>query len=77
MGMFDDVRYKAECIKCKKLLVNWQSKDGECILDLIEPESVNHFYGYCSNCQSMNNVKVEKSNVRFIQSIKGFDEELQ
>ena len=50
MGMFDNVRYSAPCPKCGVELTDWQSKDGNCALDYIEPYQVSNFYTSCYGC---------------------------
>lgn len=54
--MFDYVRYEAPCKKCGKILTNWQSKDGECLLNHLEPREVERFYALCmdSSCWTWN-----------------------
>lgn len=48
MGMFDDVNFKMPCPECGKEVRGWQSKDGPCNLDLIEPDTVSNFYAPCA-----------------------------
>ena len=47
--MFDYVKFDALCVNCKKLLSSFQSKDGECQLLTITPESLRGgcFYAEC------------------------------
>ena len=52
MGMFDNIKYEAPCPKCGNILDDWQSKDGPCVLDKLEPWQVQHFYTLCKKCGS-------------------------
>ena len=47
MGMYDDINFEMNCPKCGKLLSDFQSKDGPCILTMLEPDSVMNFYTSC------------------------------
>lgn len=47
MGMFDRVNYSHPCPICEETIHTFQSKDGDCQLDLIDPPSVRNFYGDC------------------------------
>jgi uncharacterized protein (DUF983 family) len=58
MGMFDNVRYSAPCYACGAVLTDWQSKDGPCMLETVEPEQVQGFYTSCPNCKKWNQYKV-------------------
>lgn len=50
MGMFDNVKYEAPCPKCGAVQTEWQSKDGNCFLETLEPWQVSHFYCMCRKC---------------------------
>lgn len=50
MGMYDYIDFKAPCVKCGTEILNWQSKDGDCVLGTLQPLQVNHFYSYCPSC---------------------------
>jgi len=50
MGMFDYVNYECDCPYCDTKLPDFQSKDAECLLRLIEPSEVENFYTMCDNC---------------------------
>lgn len=63
MGMFDWVKYEAECQKegCNNVLTQWQSKDGYCVLNNLTPEKLleqgggySTFYDSCSECGTWN-----------------------
>jgi hypothetical protein len=47
MGMYDNINFEMNCPKCGKLLSDFQSKDGPCILEMLEPDSVMNFYTSC------------------------------
>lgn len=51
MGMFDYVNVAAiPCSKCGRPLSGFQSKDGDCMLDVIDPQFVASFYTICDHC---------------------------
>ena len=47
MGMFDHVRYRMQCPKCGREVSNFQSKDGDCTLDILDTWQVSYFYSSC------------------------------
>ena len=53
MGMFDDVDYECQCPVCGHTLNEFQSKSGECLLQLLHPSEVVNFYDYCDKCGAM------------------------
>jgi phage FluMu protein Com len=64
MGMFDYVNYEAPCIKCGKLLTEFQSKDGECYLKRLEPKDVRRFYTSCDECKTWNEYEVKPQEIK-------------
>ena len=57
--MFDDVVYpEGECWKCKYPMMHFQSKDGECVMAVLQPEDVQRFYGICPECEAWNEYRV-------------------
>jgi uncharacterized protein (UPF0212 family) len=50
MGMFDYVEYEAKCPKCGASITDWQSKDGDCLMDVLTPKDVRYFYTSCPVC---------------------------
>lgn len=48
--MFDYVNVQMPCPNCGELHKNFQSKEGRCTLDTIEPDGLSNFYGPCSCC---------------------------
>ena len=50
MGMYDSVKVVMDCPNCDNKLDDFQSKDGNCTLSLINPNSVDNFYDYCKSC---------------------------
>ena len=52
MGMFDYVNHKMVCPKCGKIINSFQSKDGPCLIEDIEVEIVDCFYGTCRHCDA-------------------------
>jgi len=71
MGMFDYVKYEAPCTYCGEKLVDWQSKDGECNLEMLEPKDVDCFYTSCSKCETWIEYKVNRvcnaTNIRLME----------
>lgn len=56
MGMFDYVRYSAPCTKCGATLTEWQTKDFDCLLNTLEPDSklISRWYTTCNGCDTWN-----------------------
>jgi RNase P subunit RPR2 len=52
MSMFDSIRLPAIlfCKKCGEPLASWQSKDGPCILAMLDFWEVDNFYAHCLKC---------------------------
>lgn len=50
MGMFDWVAFKCPCPECGDVLGQWQTKDGDRVLELLTPSSVDNFYDICVGC---------------------------
>lgn len=76
MGMFDYVRYEADCRKCGKPLNDFQSKsahDQECLMRILEPKDVGDFYTNCRNCDTWNKFEVQPMEIKIIQTDKDFD----
>lgn len=73
MGMFDWVEYEeTKCYNCGGSITEYQSKGADCNLDTIGPCDVDYFYGYCNECNTMNNYEVERvCMVKGIHRLKG------
>lgn len=50
MGMFDDINYECACDNCGGKVRGFQSKSGDCSLDVLSPLEVDNFYASCSEC---------------------------
>ena len=50
--MFDWIKFKCKCPKCKKEMNDFQSKDGECLMNKLDWRMVDNFYAICSNCET-------------------------
>lgn len=50
MGMYDEVEYETTCHVCGAKVDGFQSKDGECNLDKLQPSQVRNFYSMCPEC---------------------------
>lgn len=56
MGMFDYVKYEAPCFNCGRRLTDWQTKDTDCVLAIVNPyDCVDRgFYTDCPQCKTWN-----------------------
>jgi hypothetical protein len=62
MGMFDHIQLEKACIGCTEMLDEWQSKNGDCELQILTlPELLEQSKGYnayiytsCDNCGMWN-----------------------
>ena len=70
MGMFDHVNYECICPVCKSKVDDFQTKDGDCILEVVEPTSVHNFYANCNKCGSWIEFR-SKPATNFIRTVKG------
>ena len=61
MGMFDWINYEAPCPRCGKKVTGWQSKNGNCELNTLEPYEVEFFYSMCDSCKTWIDIQVERS----------------
>jgi hypothetical protein len=52
MGMFDTVHFEMDCPNCGAKVINFQSKDDICNLELIEPDGLMNFYSSCDKCKT-------------------------
>ena len=54
MGMFDfvNVPEPIQCPQCGAPLSGWQSKDADCLMEMVELSTVLHFYTACRKCNS-------------------------
>ena len=70
MGMFDYVKYEANCRKCGHPLADFQSKDGDCVMDTLDPGQVRHFYTSCDKCGTWHNFKVVPTAYAVVASME-------
>lgn len=47
MGMFDWIHFDIKCPNCGKVVDSFQSKDGNCKMELLEYWEVDNFYAMC------------------------------
>jgi hypothetical protein len=72
MGMFDNVSYECACPVCHDKVDGFQSKDGECIMETLEPSQVCTFYTTCGNCGCWLEFNATKHiNTKFILTAHG------
>ena len=50
--MFNEVNFSMTCPICEAEVNGFQTKEGNLLLDNVEPDSVNNFYSNCDNCFS-------------------------
>jgi len=72
MGMFDYVKYKAPCWKCGTELSNFQSKNGECLMNTVTPQQlgVGSFYTGCPKCRAWNEYDVIPKEIKIVFNAK-------
>ena len=74
MGMFDDVDFELACPNCDEIVKGWQSKDGECTMAMVKPETVRRFYSLCGHCGTWIEMKVIPEKVTIVvDSLKLLD----
>ena len=74
MGMFDHVKYEAPCAKCGVILTDWQSKDGPCLLQTLDPHQVRNFYTSCDACKQWNEYDVIPRDIVLVRRVPGEDD---
>ena len=75
MGMYDLVNYKANCKRCGSRLDGFQSKDGECLLEFLNPPEVRRFYTSCDNCDLWHDFKVEVKDYQVVCTTRDLEKE--
>ncbi len=50
--MYDHVKFEIECPRCKDKIVDFQSKDGSCMMWDLEFWEVDNFYSSCDSCKT-------------------------
>lgn len=50
MGMFDYVDAPDQTCSCGATVKDWQSKDGDCQLELLPADAVSNYYTFCEGC---------------------------
>ena len=72
MGMFDYVNFECVCPVCKSKVDGFQTKDGDCVLDVVEPTEVSNFYSSCGKCGCWIDYTAKPVKLtNFIQTVKG------
>ena len=59
MGMFDYVHYPSKCPWCGAHVFEFQTKDGDCALDILDAGMVRTFYTDCPECHKWIEYEVE------------------
>jgi hypothetical protein len=52
MGVFDYINFECDCPICGARIKEFQSKDSDCSLDILEPEEVDNWYSLCDRCEN-------------------------
>ena len=52
MGMFDYVNFEIPCPICGTKVKGFQTKAGECLMEIITPQKAGNFYDSCSKCDA-------------------------
>lgn len=52
MGMFDYVNVKMDCPKCGNSISGFQTKDSECLCELVSAANIGNFYASCDKCKA-------------------------
>ena len=65
MGMFDYIKYKMKCPHCGKMITEFQSKDGDCMLGRLNFWEVEEFYNYCDECGTWIEFTLKEEDVNF------------
>ena len=68
--MFDYVKYKAPCWKCRAEVTEFQSKDGDCGMQELSAKKVQNFYGTCPKCHAWNEYDVIPKDVEIVLNLK-------
>lgn len=71
MGMFDYVKHEAPCYKCGATISSWQSKDGDCLMEMLTTDGVDNFYADCPKCRAWNEYSIEPPTERRFVLVKG------
>ena len=50
MGMYDHINFEDKCPDCGEKVINFQSKNGPCLMAELEFWEVNNFYSWCTKC---------------------------
>lgn len=50
MGIFNYVDYEMPCPNCGETVGNFQTKDGDVSMDVVDYWTVNNFYAGCQKC---------------------------
>jgi len=52
MGMFDNIKFRMACPVCGRTMSNFQSKGGDCLMNMLSPKDVENFYSSCDTCNT-------------------------
>jgi C4-type Zn-finger protein len=52
MGLYNYVNFETTCPVCQAMIKQFQTKEGECNMDMVDFNQVNNFYAICPNCQT-------------------------
>ena len=58
MGMYDIVKFETQCPECGETLNDFQTKETDCTLSVVEPFDAEIFYTSCPKCNAWVDVKL-------------------
>lgn len=70
MGMFDYVKYEDNCPLCGTPIEEFQTKDGDPFMNVVNPEDVRHFYGQCEKCDKWFDYHVKATAFEIIRTME-------
>ena len=70
MGMYDNIDFECACPVCHAKVIGFQSKDGECLNDTLQPNEVSNFYSSCDKCGCWIEFK-SKPTTNYIRTVEG------
>lgn len=74
MGMYDSINLEMNCPRCGNEYLEFQSKEGLCVLDRLNPEEVDYFYTHCDTCDAhITFIRLNQEIVDHLENINKLD----
>jgi Fe2+ or Zn2+ uptake regulation protein len=71
MGMYDYIKdFEIDCPKCGNRVAEFQTKEGERLLDNLEFWQVNNFYALCDNCNEFIEFSLKDEAIEKIENLR-------